>query len=161
MLVVLEKQTSAIVTGRDTLIVLPTGSGKSLNINPLVEYFLTWCFITDWSGQTTTTNYSADNYDGGRASLCAQYVKCIGKSRRAERLATARWQNNQHVSSSHELSDSAGLLLSRPVVLKSWHCFTNSCVNRCLSKIRVEPRYKTTSTTTSIRHVEQVIGTYN
>ena len=150
MLVVLEKQTSAIkafVTGRDALVVLPTGGSKSLNINPLV---VTWSSITDWSGQTTTTKYSADNYDGGRASLCAQNVKCIGKSRIAERLATARWQNDQHVSPSHELSDSAGLLLSRPPVLKSLHWFTNSCVDRPLWKIRVEPRYKTTSTTTIV-----------
>ena len=78
MLVVLEKQTNAIkalVTGRDALVVLPMGCGKSLNINPLVEYFHAWSSITDWSGQTTTTNYSADNYDGGRASLCGQNVK--------------------------------------------------------------------------------------
>ena len=158
-MLVLEKQTSAIkafVTGRDALVILPTGSGKSLNINTLVEYFLTWSSITDWSGQTATTNCSADNYDGGRASLCAQNVKCIGKSRIAEQLATARWQNNQHISPSHELSVSIGLLLSRPAVLKSWHYFTNSCVDRCLWEIRVECRYKTTATTTSIRHVERV-----
>ena len=34
----------------------------------------------------------------------------------------------QHVSPSHELSDSAGSLLIRPAVLKSLHCFTNSCI---------------------------------
>ena len=49
------------------------------------------------------------------------------------------------------------LLLSHPAVLKSWHCFTNNCIDRCLWDIHVEPRYKTMSTTTSIRHVERVI----
>ena len=71
------------------------------------------------------------------------------KSRIAERLATSRWKNDQHVSPSHELSDSAGLLPIRPTVLKSLDWFTNNCVDRPLWQICVEPRYKTTSTTTA------------
>ena len=138
----------SIVTGRYELVILPTGGGKSLNINPSI--FSLGPPLLTGAGRL---HYSADNYDGGRASLCAQNVKCIGKSRIAERLATARWQNDQHVSPSHELSDSAGLLLSCPAVLKSLHWFTKSCIDHHLWKIRVEPRYKTISTSTSIRHV--------
>ena len=49
--------------------------------------------------------------------------KCKGKSRIAERLATARWQNDQHVSPS---LDSAGLLLSHPTILNTYYTGTAS-----------------------------------
>jgi len=137
MFVVLEKQTSAIksfVTGRDALVVLPTGSEKSLTIDPLVEsiFSLGPPLLTGAGRLQLQITLLTTTMEG--EPVCAPKMSNAlrGKSRIAELLATARWQNGQHVSPNHEHSDSAGLLLSRPTVLKSLHWFTNRCVDRPL-----------------------------
>ena len=99
---------------------LPTGGGKSL-CYPSLPYAFDILgaqtgspSIVVVSRVIRSCSLPAPVSNGGPSE------KILHKGVDVERLATACWQNDQRVSSSHECFDSAALLLSHPAVLKSW-----------------------------------------